>query len=152
MAEQRRVVQRKVRADKGRKSAHVETGERPSTALSWDEVRREVIDFLDVPNVKFAEGVKYDEGKPQVSLIPATALIAEAKVMTYGAKKYERHNWRKGMAWSRPLDAALRHVLAFANGENNDPETGLPHLAHARCCLAFLIDYVEKGYGKDDRF
>lgn len=98
------------------------------------------------------QGVKYDAGKPRMSLIPASALIEEAKVMTYGAQKYAPHNWRKGMPYTRVLDAALRHINAFNGGEDKDPETGLSHLAHARCCLAFLIEYQESGIGEDDRY
>lgn len=73
-------------------------------------------------------------------------------VMAFGAKKYARDNWRKGMAWSRVIDAAMRHLLAIADGEDLDPETGEPHAAHARCCMAFLIEYQKYGLGEDDRF
>jgi hypothetical protein len=97
------------------------------------------------------EGRKDDAGKAPLSLIPRSALLAEADVLAFGAKKYQRDNWRKGMAYSRLIDAALRHVLAFADGEDADDETGLSHLAHARCCLAFLIEYEERGLGTDDR-
>lgn len=95
--------------------------------------------------------VKHDSGKPQLSLIPRSALEAEARVLAIGARKYSKDNWRRGTDWSRYVDAALRHVHAFAAGENNDPETGESHLAHARCCLGFLIEYVEKNLGTDDR-
>ena len=95
--------------------------------------------------------VKFDNGKPPLGLIPRQALEAEAQVLAFGAEKYGRDNWRGGMAWSRLLDAALRHITAFVDGEDLDPETGLSHLAHARCCLAFLITYAELGLGTDDR-
>lgn len=98
------------------------------------------------------EGVKHDAGKPPISLISRVALEEEARVMAYGATKYAAHNWRGGMNYSRLLDAALRHVLAFADGEDKDSETGLSHLAHARCCLAFLSEYEVKKLGTDDRF
>lgn len=98
------------------------------------------------------EAVKFDAGKPPLSLISRTALEEEAKVMAYGVHKYGTHNWRAGMDFSRLMDAALRHVYAFADGEDFDKETGLSHLAHARCCLAFLLEYQGKRLGKDDRF
>lgn len=85
-------------------------------------------------------GVKHDQGKPQLSLIPRSALIAEAHVMGFGAEKYGRDNWKHGLHYTRLIDAALRHILAYNDGEDNDPETGLSHLAHARCCLGMLID------------
>ncbi len=98
------------------------------------------------------EAVKFDTDKPPFGLISRTALEQEARVMAFGAKKYGVHNWRGGMDFSRLVDAALRHVYAFADGEDNDRETGLSHLAHARCCLAFLLEYEGKRIGKDDRF
>ena len=95
---------------------------------------------------------KNDTGKPPVGLIPRSALLEEARVLEFGAKKYGLHNWRKGMDRSRLTDAALRHLLAYIDGEDNDPETGISHLAHARCSLGFLIEYQQKKLGKDDRY
>lgn len=98
---------------------------------------------------------KFDraEGKAPVTMIPSAAVLAEAKVLEYGAKKYGRDNWRAapGFEWTRLADAALRHILAWNNGETNDPETGLNHLAHARCSLGFLLHYADVGLGTDDR-
>ena len=98
------------------------------------------------------EGVKYDAGKPMLGLFPFEALTEIGKVLTYGAKKYEAHNWRKGMAWSRYYDALLRHLNAWNSGEDIDPESGLMHLAHAGCCLVFLIASAVTGLGRDDRW
>lgn len=103
---------------------------------------------LDAPE----QAAKFDAGKPPLSLISRTALEEEAKVMAFGAEKYGRDNWRKGMDFSRLADAALRHVYAFVDGEDKDKETGLSHLAHARCCLAFLLEFEGKSIGTDDRF
>jgi hypothetical protein len=96
-------------------------------------------------------GVKFDTGKPQFSLIPVSAITEEALVLAYGAEKYGRDNWRKGMDWTRLIDAALRHIYAFSNGEDLDLETGRHHLAHARCELAFLIEYATTHPELDDR-
>ncbi len=98
-----------------------------------------------------SSAIKHDKGKAPLSLIPFEALEAEALVMRFGAEKYGRDNWRGGMEWTRCIDAALRHIHAFANGEDSDPETGYSHLAHARCCLAFLLAYQVKELGTDDR-
>lgn len=98
------------------------------------------------------EAVKHDKDKPPLGLISRTALEEEARVMAYGVEKYGTHNWRSGMDFSRLTDAALRHVYAFIDGEDVDAETGLSHLAHARCCLAFLLEYQGRHIGKDDRF
>lgn len=96
-------------------------------------------------------GRKYDNGKPPLSWIPRRANEEEAKVLASGAAKYARWNWAEGMAWSRLLDAAMRHIGAYADGENLDGETGLSHLAHARCCLGFLLDYEVEHPELDDR-
>ena len=84
-------------------------------------------------------GIKDDSKKPQISLIPRVALEAEARVLAFGNAKYGKGNWRLGLDYSRLIDASLRHILAYADGENGDPETGESHLAHARCCLGMLM-------------
>ena len=96
-------------------------------------------------------GTKHDAGKPPISLISSKAILEEAKVMAYGEKKYGRDNWRKGFAYSRLLDAALRHILSYNDGEDLDSETGISHLAHARCCLGFLIEQEVTHPELDDR-
>ena len=101
---------------------------------------------------KSKAAVKFDAGKPPLGLISRRALEEEAKVMAFGAQKYGEHQWRKGMEFSRLADAALRHIYAFLDGEDVDSETGLSHLAHARCCLAFLLEYEGKSIGTDNRF
>ena len=99
-----------------------------------------------------SEGLKFDIGKVPLELLPVEALIEIAKVMAFGAEKYGRHNWRKGMAWSRLVGAILRHLFAWMLGEDKDPESGLSHLAHAGCDLLFLLTYELKELGTDDRF
>jgi hypothetical protein len=86
-------------------------------------------------------GVKYDHGKYRVSLIPTEFITGVAKVMTLGAEKYTDDNWKLGMDWRRVYDAAQRHLNSWMAGETNDPETGLSHIYHAGCCLAFLSWY-----------
>ena len=98
---------------------------------------------------------KDDVGKPPLSLIPKSALYAEARVMAKGRDKYGAHNWREGMNWSRVIDACMRHLQEFADGNDYDTGeggSGELHLANARCDLAFLIEYYEKRLGVDDRY
>jgi hypothetical protein len=102
--------------------------------------------------LKRHEAIKRDQGKPPMSLIPTCAQVAEAEVLGFGAKKYASHNWRQGFAWSRLLDAAMRHLTAFIDGEDNDPETGLSHIAHLRCETGFLLEHIKYGLGTDDRY
>lgn len=56
------------------------------------------------------------------------------------------------MAWTRMSDAALRHITAWIEGEDKDWESGLSHLAHAICCLTFLLTYQLLNLGTDDRY
>ena len=87
-----------------------------------------------------SEFKKHDEGKAQLSFLPLGPLSKIAEVLEFGAKKYSRSNWRKGCNHNRYMDAALRHLLAHNEGEDLDPESGLTHLAHAGCCILFLIE------------
>lgn len=98
-------------------------------------------------------GVKYDDvlKASGFHLIPQYPLEQIAAVFAYGAKKYAPHNWTKGMDWSRLFDAVIRHVFSFWRGENLDPESGLPHLAHAIVNLMFLLQYADNWLGTDDR-
>ena len=91
-----------------------------------------------------------DTGKPPISMIPRSALEAEAMVFAFGATKYARDNWRKGMKWSKLLDSTLRHIIAYADGEYFDEESKLSHLAHAKCDLSFLIEYATTHPELDD--
>lgn len=97
-------------------------------------------------------GLKHDADKPRFDLIDAEAMEQLAKVLTFGAKKYAAHNWRKGIAYSRLIAAAERHINAIKRNEDNDPETGLPHAAHAMCCLMFLIWQQKHRVYMDDRW
>ena len=97
-------------------------------------------------------GHKDDHDKERMDLIPPEAVFALARVLTYGAAKYEDRNWEKGMAWSRPYAALMRHMLAWWGGEDKDPETRYSHLWHALCCVVFLVAYEEWGMDEfDDR-
>lgn len=73
----------------------------------------------------------------------AGALRDEAAVFEYGAKKYAAWNWAKGMNWSVPIGCFARHALAVIGGEENDPESGLPHRGHMACNLRMLMLFVE---------
>jgi hypothetical protein len=97
-------------------------------------------------------GLKFDDGKPPMSLLPFDALEEVAKVLAYGATKYDAHNWRKGFDWSRLYSGVLRHLSAHMQGIDNDHETGLSHLAHAATGILFLVAHEKNGLGKDDRY
>jgi hypothetical protein len=85
-------------------------------------------------------GRKLDAGKMDWTLVPWDALEPIVRVLEFGAKKYERDNWLHVPGSTRRYTAALlRHVIAYASGEEKDSETGESHLAHAGCCLLFLL-------------
>jgi hypothetical protein len=100
----------------------------------------------------FQTGVKFDQGKPRMELLPPELMVEVAKVLTFGAEKYEARNWEKGMDWGRIYGSLQRHLNAWASGEDTDPETGLSHLAHAGCNIAFLLAYTQRGVGDDSRY
>ena len=86
-------------------------------------------------------GIKYDSDKLDWSLMPIEPLEEVLKVLMFGAKKYKRGNWKLVDDHKRRYyNAAMRHLTALAKGEEVDPETNISHLAHAICCLLFLLD------------
>lgn len=90
-------------------------------------------------------GVKHDNGKVQWALLPWRELKQVAQVMTKGAEKYSADNWMHVPAAERRyFEAAMRHIVARQTGEIKDPETKLPHLAHAVCCLLFWMWFDNK--------
>lgn len=88
-------------------------------------------------------GTKHDAGKPIIGAIPPNAELAVGRVLAFGATKYARDNWRLVEdAQIRYMDAALRHLNAVRRGESQDSESGEHHLAHAACCVLFMLELV----------
>lgn len=128
------------------------------TALGWQEVARENIPSLrdavvlvewphdSEPPCPVGEGDhhvtagrKDDAGKPMFSQLPPGTLLDVVTVLTDGAHRYGGDNWKRvENAHTRYFDAALRHLLAWWEGESIDPSSGRPHLAHAAANLLFL--------------
>ena len=102
----------------------------------------------DKVNPKTLAGSK----KPPLHLIPPTALIQLSRAMELGANKYGPFNWRdKAVPVLTYLAAAQRHILSYLDGEETDPESGAPHLAHAMACMAIVLDAKEVEMLIDDR-
>ena len=90
--------------------------------------------------------------KPPLHLIPPAAEIAESVVMALGAEKYGAANWRSTkVKASVYIAAARRHLLQWFDGEDDDPESGVSHLAHARASLGILLDAIATENVIDDR-
>ncbi len=96
--------------------------------------------------------IKKDEEKPRLDLLDSSWLIGVGRVLTLGCIKYSPNNWRKGFSYSRLIAAAQRHLLAFNNGEDNDPETEESHLLHLSCCVMFLYWHTLFKPELDDRY
>lgn len=97
------------------------------------------------------EGVKHDQEKNRLELIPPELLFAVGDILTFGARKYADRNWEKGMKWGRVFGALMRHLWSWWKKDGIDAETGKSHLWHAACCIAFLITYEQRKIGEDDR-
>ena len=84
---------------------------------------------------------KADAGKPRLTLVPRRSIWAVARIREYGNKKYhDPENWRQ-VEPQRYRDAAFRHFLAYLDDPKGvDEESGLPHLWHLACNIAFLIE------------
>lgn len=92
------------------------------------------------------------EKKPSLHLIPAPAEIAESMAMSHGARKYGEFNWReKVVKASCYVSAARRHLAQWFDGQDDDPESGVSHLAHVRACMGILLDAQAIGNLGDDR-
>jgi len=99
-------------------------------------------------NPKDAVGIK----KVPMSVISAPVLMEIGLGMMEGARKYGRHNYRvAGVRASVYYDAAMRHLTAFWEGEDIDPDSGLSHVSKALACLSVLRDSMLLENWKDDR-
>jgi Domain of unknown function (DUF5664) len=114
----------------------------------YDDYRSEPIplqptdDVVKASQTSTTGGRKFDGNKLEYGLLPPLALEETVKVLTFGAQKYERDNWKRvPESKRRYFDALQRHVWAWKQGEQIDPESGLHHLAHAMCCLMFLYEH-----------
>jgi hypothetical protein len=105
----------------------------------------------DINSTAKGSGARYNSGKADFSLIPLSTLEDEARVWEYGTRKYNAWNWAKGMPWSVPYACAMRHLSAWQRGEEIDPESNLPHLAHVMCNIRMLILYAKTYPEGDDR-
>lgn len=94
----------------------------------------------------------FGSNKVPLHLWPATATVAGSMALLDGAMKYGRGNYRAvGVRASIYFDACNRHLNAWFEGEDNDPDSGLPHLGHALACLAILVDAQAADQLTDDR-
>jgi hypothetical protein len=99
-------------------------------AWMWDRDKEGLIPLV---------GKKYDGGKIRWDLVPWREMTDVAKVLTDGAMKYEDNNWKSVRPTSRYIRAAISHIMKWVTGSKADEDSGLHPLAHAICCLLFLM-------------
>lgn len=104
---------------------------------------------------KATKGRKNDKSyvdKPGLAYVPKEAMWELGKAMSAGALKYEDWNFKNGIALTRTLSAALRHIYQFLDGEDMDKETKSLHLGNAMANLSMAIDTYYNHKQFDDRF
>lgn len=108
--------------------------------------------LTDEVRVTSATGGQKGQKQARIGSIDPQALMDIAKVAGFGEQKYARLNYLNGYDWSLSYDACQRHLHAFWSGEDLDPESGLPHLAHAAWHCAAMLAFLRHGLGTDDRY
>jgi len=111
-----------------------------------------VYNNIELEESKTGGGLRYNSGKAELHQVPTSLNFAVAKCLMYGAQKYEKGNWRKGMSWMAVYDCLDRHMKKWLDRDPADEESGLPHLYHAAANIAFLIEYSKTCPELDDRF
>jgi uncharacterized protein YuzB (UPF0349 family) len=90
------------------------------------------------------QSLRYNEGKPQWSLVDFKSLEPMVRVMEYGCQKYDRDNWKKGLDLNQILESLSRHLFALMSGEIIDPESGQEHVGHIMANAMFWQYHNEK--------
>ena len=98
------------------------------------------------------QSLRYNEGKAELSYILDAdyAIEGACEVMSFGATKYDRNNWKKGFPKEKLMDSLLRHAIKFQNGEELDEESGLPHVDHLLCNAIFLAYHFNGRKSEDE--
>lgn len=96
---------------------------------------------------------RFNKGKPKLSYMLdfPNAIESHARICEGGAKEYGRDNWKRGLPFRDVLDSALRHLLAFAKGQDRDEKSGELHLGHAMWNVMAIIEYMQTHPEMDDR-
>lgn len=93
---------------------------------------------------------RFNNGKLKWSLLHWPTVAGLVRVLMFGSKKYSANNWMKGLPVTEISESMIRHLIAYLDGEDNDPESGLPHVDHIQCNAMFLA-FMSKLPKWDDR-
>lgn len=101
--------------------------------------------------VAAGRGLRFNQGKTRVDLLPPDAIMGLANLMTVNELKYPDRNWEKGMPFSDVLASLERHMLALKAGEDIDPTDGQHHALKIMWNGMALFCYHHRNIGTDDR-
>lgn len=105
-------------------------------------------DYAKLENPKEAIG----QAKPSLHHVPPRVLLEVAQAMMEGSKKYGIYNYRKaGVSYSTYYSSTFRHLIAWFEGEDIDPDSGISHITKAISGLIVLRDSMLEGNATDDR-
>lgn len=90
-------------------------------------------------------GMRFNQGKLRWGLVHFKSIEPLVRVLEFGARKYDDHNWKKGLNKREILESMQRHIAALMDGEINDPESGLPHIGHIMCNAMFYQYMADNG-------
>ena len=97
------------------------------------------------------QALRYNQGKLEWSLVDFDSLEGLVRVLEYGKDKYARDNWKLGMPVTQVTESLMRHLFAFAKGEDVDAESGCRHISHVMCNVMFLEYILREKPDYDDR-
>lgn len=117
----------------------------------WD-IRAPFVHYTPPIEVSKDAGVKHDDTKTDLSLLTFSMLEPAARAFMHGEGKYGRGNFRNGFVNTRLLAAAMRHLMQFNSGEDNDSESGISHLGHALAAIMMLLDNQKEGKSTEGRY
>lgn len=98
------------------------------------------------------KALRYNIGKPKWSLVHYKSLEPLVRVLEFGANKYARDNWKKGLDLQEILDSTQRHLAAMIDGEEFDKESTLPHSGHIMCNMMFFQYFKDRQIKENNEF
>lgn len=104
--------------------------------------RKEILRQLQEPGLGARESRAVN--KPRVDLVPSEWVLILAEVLGAGARKYDDHNWKRGLPMTETAASLERHLLAWKAGEDFDEDSGCPHMAHV-AWNALAIEFFRRG-------